>query len=188
MPAHFAQHHKSAVLKIALTLFLAFSVCFLLPTSTQAAPCNDEYYKGKPRFQINENKGTVKDIKTGITWKRCLLGLSGKNCEKGIPTLFKSIKQAREEQEKYKDWRLPDESALRNLLCFGNEPAINLKAFPNKDKYLYPNSGNKNSFVFSNRHQKGHSDVGRGAYLRIGEIRAARPHTPVGFILFVKDN
>ena len=110
------------------------------------------------QYIVNSNN-TVKDTKTGLMWKRCAEGLSGKGCLQGkrktytwdkAVDKFKNINYAG-----YSDWRLPTREELRTLVycsngtaqeiawdkgCAGGEafkknpyqrPTINQQVFPN---------------------------------------------------------
>ncbi|MCI5196181.1 MAG: DUF1566 domain-containing protein [Candidatus Electrothrix sp. AW5] len=99
---------------------------------------------------INNGNGTITDTKTGLMWKRCPEGLSGKNCEKGkakeyswndAVKRFKNVSYAG-----YDDWRMPTIDELKTLVYCSKgvknkkngecnkgstKPTINQKAFPN---------------------------------------------------------
>jgi len=73
------------------------------------------------------NNGTVKDIKTGLMWKRCAEGLSGSDCLIGKAEAyswnsavikFKNISYAG-----YSNWRLPTMKELRTLVYCSNDTA-----------------------------------------------------------------
>ena len=89
---------------------------------------------------VDNNDGTVTDLKTGLMWKKCLEGVEGDTCESGSPTTFTwqdALKQPgvinnADGFAKHTDWRLPN---IRELLSIVEEqcafPAINLNLFPN---------------------------------------------------------
>lgn len=103
-------------------------------------------------YRDNGN-GTVSDVSTGLMWKQCSEGQSGKDCRKGKAAKYgwddamskfgKGISFAG-----YDDWRIPTKDELRTLVYCDNgtsqatawdkgcgdnyqRPTIDLKAFPN---------------------------------------------------------
>ena len=85
---------------------------------------------------IDNLNNTITDIRYGLMWKKCQIGLSGNNCESGFDTTF-TWKQALDEAEAsdhagYNDWRLPNLKELLSIVelsCFN--PSININYFPN---------------------------------------------------------
>ena len=84
--------------------------------------------------------GTIYDNNTGLMWRVCLEGLSGKSCDQGEPLLLSwanallhvPVLNSDNGFAGYKDWRLPnirELSTLVELQCAN--PAINLNAFVN---------------------------------------------------------
>ncbi len=70
------------------------------------------------------NNGTVKDIKTGLIWKRCAEGLSGADCSQGKAieyTWQKAMDHAKQVRfAGHSDWRLPTIEELRTLVYCSN--------------------------------------------------------------------
>jgi hypothetical protein len=89
---------------------------------------------------INNNDGTITDLKTGLMWKKCLEGFSGSSCESGSMEFF-TWQQALQQPKVvnsgdglagYHDWRIPNIRELRSIVeeqCY--HPAININRFPN---------------------------------------------------------
>lgn len=89
---------------------------------------------------LDNGNGTVSDIKTGLMWKKCVEGISGNECDAGIPSTF-NWQHALEQPDfvnngsgfaGYHDWRLPNIKELTSIIemqCY--DPAINLNRFPN---------------------------------------------------------
>ena len=103
------------------------------------AVCNSAMHKSKPDIIYTDNNdGTISDLKTGLMWQKCSMGLSGNQCDQGSVTLlswknalFESVELNTVGFANYNDWRLPSVAELRTLLedaC--NKPAINNQFFP----------------------------------------------------------
>lgn len=110
---------------------------------------------------IDNHNGTITDTETGLMWKRCSEGLSGKDCEKGkvkeyewdeAMQRFKNVDYAG-----YSDWRMPTIEELKTLvycskgvkdkksgMCnYGStKPTINHQAFPNTPQLVWSGSPN----------------------------------------------
>ena len=106
--------------------------------TVQAQTCNPNIRASAPdaRYVVNAVKGTVLDRVTGLTWKRCVEGLSGSDCGVGSPILMNwsdALSQAAASSfAGFKDWRIPNSKELESLVevaCYA--PAINAKVFPN---------------------------------------------------------
>jgi hypothetical protein len=88
-----------------------------------------------PRF-INNDDGTITDMKTELMWKQCAEGLSGSRCEQGSPLYLDwnaAVNLANNTQfAGHNDWRLPKRNELQELISPGCVmPALNLAWFPN---------------------------------------------------------
>ncbi|MGF1878736.1 DUF1566 domain-containing protein [Photobacterium frigidiphilum] len=106
------------------------------------------------RFEVNQN-GTVKDLKTDLTWMRCLVGMKwdGTSCinEPLLQTwqpALQTVKNINTNTKHYLyqlggvvEWRLPNIKELQSIhesSCY--QPAINEYAFPNIGKDIYSNA------------------------------------------------
>jgi hypothetical protein len=87
------------------------------------------------KHYTSENEGTVTDTKTGLMWKQCPEGLSGKSCSgTAVKSSYeKAILIARlTDFADYQDWRLPNMKELASLVAHDRyRPAINSTFFPN---------------------------------------------------------
>lgn len=121
---------KRTVLVLALVGALAAPVVL-------AQTCNPNIRPSAPdtRYIIDTIKGTVLDRQTGLTWKRCVEGLSGPDCGAGPVTPLSwgpALNQAAgSDFAGYKDWRLPNAKELESLVEVAcSYPALNATAFP----------------------------------------------------------
>jgi hypothetical protein len=85
---------------------------------------------------IDNANNTITDKRFGLMWQKCELGLSGDNCEIGVPQLYtwgEALVQASSNNlSGYSDWRLPNKNELLSIVeyaCY--EPSINTTYFPN---------------------------------------------------------
>jgi len=90
------------------------------------------------RFNVAGN-GTIVDSATDLMWQRCLVGVSGANCDNAKPlelTWAEALQYPAKLNDAdgfagFKDWRLPnirELSTLAEVQCVA--PAINLEIFP----------------------------------------------------------
>lgn len=88
---------------------------------------------------LDHGDGTVTDRRTGLTWKRCLEGLSDSGCTVGAVEYFTwqealeqpSLVNASGGFAGYTDWRVPNINELRSIVeerCVS--PALNQSLFP----------------------------------------------------------
>lgn len=122
---------KSMIILVTLILSMACA------TAVCAQNCNNAIVATTPtsRFVDNGN-GTVTDIATGLTWKRCSEGQiwNGTTCTGSATTLaWQGALQAGNDAvfAGTSDWRLPNKNELASLVenqC--NSPAINEAVFP----------------------------------------------------------
>ncbi len=123
------------------------TVCLLAAVmifSGGAALAGQKCDPGKPeatpasRFKDNGD-GTLTDTKTGLTWRRCALGMewNGNSCEGQSQEFdFNGAREAIEalngkRDSGHADWRLPTAEELATIVeprCY--KPAINLELFP----------------------------------------------------------
>ncbi|WP_339136253.1 MAG: DUF1566 domain-containing protein [Candidatus Electrothrix sp. GW3-4] len=122
--------------------FLLLLICgiFLAQAVHAAQTCEPDFIPAStPDSQlVDNNDGTVTDRKTGLTWKKCLEGVAGDNCEIGLPSSFtwqEALQQPAAVNAvgfaNHNDWRLPNIKELGSLVeeqCAN--PAINLNRFP----------------------------------------------------------
>ncbi len=106
--------------------------------------CRNDIEKTTPtsRFTINDDN-TVTDKKTGLTWMRCSLGQTGKDCRGGEIEEYTWEEAIEEVKDNYRGWRLPNRNELSSIVelsCF--DPAINTEVFPNTaaDNYYWSSS------------------------------------------------
>lgn len=115
-------------------------IFFLLPLSfTQANQiCNKNKQSSISidDFTIHDDN-TVSDKQTGLMWKRCLEGQTGKSCQNDKAqsyTWSKAFEYAKKHKfAGYNDWRLPKQKELISIIehqCY--LPAINSTLFPNE--------------------------------------------------------
>ncbi|MCF6262957.1 MAG: DUF1566 domain-containing protein [Xanthomonadales bacterium] len=133
------------------------------------------------RYEINTADEVVLDVVTGLMWKRCSEGLSGENCETGIPFLrgwsaALAIPQTLNLTgfAEYTDWRLPNIEELRSIAAINcDSPAINEVAFPNTDPLLFWTSTairHDHSPAWNLNFRRGESipaNSGAGSYVRL---------------------
>ena len=132
--------------RMAPTLTLAQSVVRFV-RGKPAIPIGQAY---TPTQNFTDNgDGTLTDMTTGLTWKRCAEGLSwdGTTCV-GIPIFFElgnatEIAETQTEIAKvkfagYTDWRIPKVNELITIIEFNNKfPAINTTLFPNSPNFAF---------------------------------------------------
>jgi hypothetical protein len=94
--------------------------------------CRDDIPATAPDSRFEDNgDGTVTDLATGLIWKQCTEGLSGRDCTTGSPSTF-TWQQALQHAADNSPWRLPNKNELASLVerrCY--RPAINTNFFPN---------------------------------------------------------
>ncbi len=104
----------------------------LISPLLHAQTCNPNIPETTPtsRFTLNDD-GTVTDTRTGLTWKRCVEGITGTDCSSGTATAM-TWPGALQHAAAQSGWRLPNTKELRSIVelkCY--DPAINLSLFPN---------------------------------------------------------
>jgi len=107
-------------------------------------------------YKVNGD-GTVTDKATGLMWKQCSEGLSGRSCDNGkaeVLTWDGAMQRAKRLSfAGYNDWRLPSKDELLSLVhkaC--GSPTINSQVFPNtkQDDYwsVTPSVGHRNGAMY----------------------------------------
>lgn len=136
-------------MELSLSLiFIPLGLGLLLGSAQAEQVCRDDIRAAAPdsRYQNNGN-GTVTDLATGLIWKRCVEGLSGKGCATGSVDTFDwqaALQHAEAADFGGSDlWRLPNKNELASLVerrC--HAPAINERFFPNTPtgKWLWSSS------------------------------------------------
>lgn len=126
-------------LRSFLCLLLLLSA---MPAAAQTCPSNVPRVAPDSRYDISEPDAAghpgelvVRDVRTGLVWKRCLEGRSGTACENGAASTLDwggALGAAGAATwAGYDDWRLPNYAELTSLLetgCYA--PAVNGVAFP----------------------------------------------------------
>ncbi len=109
-------------------LFLFCTV--LAPLTLCAQTCQSDFPATTPTERFEINNDTVYDTQTGLSWKRCLQGLSGIQCEQGA-ILYLNWEQALQAADAETGWRLPNIRELKSIVekqCA--VPALNIQVFP----------------------------------------------------------
>jgi len=93
------------------------------------------------RFTVNTD-GTITDSSTGLTWKKCLEGLSGNDCATGTAAT-KTWSQALALTDTVNGWRVPNIKELQSIVDETKvNPAIDTACFPTP-------AGTANIYVWS---------------------------------------
>jgi len=123
-------------------MFIVFFYSLLAATNSFAECINKnaniDFTKPNTNYRDN-NDGTITDIKTGLMWQKCSLGLTGPvsdfTCSSGTIKSFTwltALEAANNDiNYGYSDWRLPNVNELTSLIetaCFS--PSINETLFP----------------------------------------------------------
>lgn len=101
------------------------------PLSTH--PLQDgEVQPGRNRSYVGTTDGNIFDQATGLTWRRCTQGYSGRNCEFVGPQTTFTIADANSQCSNLGEgWRLPTIQALSTLMDSGrSSPSYNPAIFP----------------------------------------------------------
>lgn len=106
------------------------------PRSQQPQTCGPDTLSTAPDTRyLDHGDGTVTDLNTGLMWKQCAEGLSGKECGSGQPLHFTREESKKQPQGQtfagHSDWRLPTHKELLTLVekrCYN--PSINTTLFP----------------------------------------------------------
>ena len=143
--------------------------------SVSAQTCSTTIVKTTPTaaFSLYSN-GAVTHSKTGLMWRRCLLGQAwdGSNCTGNATSYtWSQALLAVDAYAGYSDWRVPNKNELASLVeraCL--YPAINTTVFPNAPS----------SFVWSSSPYAGSSDgawdVYFGGGLVISNVKTSNGH------------
>ena len=126
-----------------LRLWLLVLMLAVAMAQASAQTCWDNIIASAPdsRFTVNGD-GTVTDSATGLIWKQCAEGLSGVDCQSGMPKIFNwqmALNYAADAVFSGSNlWRLPNKKELASLVeqrCY--DPAINSRFFPNTPPELF---------------------------------------------------
>ncbi len=116
-------------------------ICLALACLTLSAYgeqiCHDNYNATTPvgRFTLHADN-TVTDKRTGLTWMRCTLGQTGKDCSGGSAKKLQWQDALVEIKNNHPGWRLPDANELAFIVerrCV--RPAIVTAIFPKTPDY-----------------------------------------------------
>lgn len=115
-------------------------ICLFAIYSTAVSHAQDKTDTSlTPHYTVNGD-GTVTDTKTGLMWKQCPEGISGKDCATGKADKFKwqyALDKAKaindgEGYAGHKDWRVPTIEELMSIINTNvKDPTIDSAAFPN---------------------------------------------------------
>lgn len=94
------------------------------------------------RYEYRDNGAAVYDRKTGLTWQRCVVGMSwnGSSCV-GYPDESELMQFLSVQSLSQSGWRLPNVKELSSILkhnCLSN--SVNQNVFPNLPSYLWSSS------------------------------------------------
>ena len=131
----------------------AFTLAFTI-AQTAAASCrtSDLYLSAAPE-RFEQRDSLIIDSVTGLMWQRCLVGLSGPDCNQGKAQLLdwsQALTLAgSDEFEGYGDWRLPNLKELASLVEYAcTAPTMNETLFPNSSA-IRPDTGITTFIVWS---------------------------------------
>lgn len=101
--------------------------------------CNSIEVNTAPSHRYKQdNEGNVLDTLTGLIWQKCVVGLSGDNCEQGQPEklnwqqAFEAANNLNDTNANTNPWRLPSIKELQqNIELACEEPPLNPFAFKN---------------------------------------------------------
>ena len=122
-------------MKILINFVLAITMLGVM--NVHALTCRDNITQTTPSENfIDNDNGTVTDIRTGLIWMRCSLGQTWDGATCTGTALQYTWQQALQVAESYNfagstTWRVPDRNQLQSIVessCI--EPAINLEIFP----------------------------------------------------------
>ncbi len=128
-------------IEIAPRLSGLFAPMFILGimingTVVWGASCHTNIPESTPDSRFEDlADGTVRDLETGLMWKKCLQGLSGADCSVGVAK--KSIWQdalqtaVADGTGGHNDWRLANKNELYSIVENRCSPSINSNIFPN---------------------------------------------------------
>ena len=158
---------------------LALAGALAAPT-VLAQTCKSSIHPSAPdsRYDVNLIQGTVLDKQTGLIWKRCVEGRTGRNCDSGSPVYLSWGEALRLAAAStfagHKDWRLPNGKELEGLVevaCYA--PAINAAIFPsNPVNYVWSSTKSGHGPWYVHFELGGSSDYPRGNVL--GAVRLVR--------------
>ena len=160
---------------MSVTKWFFLMLTLAATASVSAQTCSTTIVKTTPTaaFSLYSN-GAVTHSKTGLMWRRCLLGQAwdGSNCTGNATSYtWSQALLAVDAYAGYSDWRVPNKNELASLVeraCL--YPAINTTVFPN----------DPSSFVWSSSPYASHSgsawDVGFSSGLVGGNAKSDGSH------------
>jgi len=131
-------------------LFLLLFLFSPLAVSLQYCPDDASSTSTTPSFQFTTSENEVLDNSTGLTWKKCSLGLSGTDCSEGVHSRY-SWQEALQVAKDYRNetglnWRLPNIKELLSIIELScNNPTVNLSIFPNTESGYWSSTNDSRS-------------------------------------------
>jgi hypothetical protein len=166
------------------SLFALIFFVFFAATAHAEQICKpDSISATTPDSQLLDNgNNTISDLKTGLMWKKCLEGVSGRFCDTNDPDSFtwqQAIEHVRIVNKLggsagHDDWRMPTVRELISIVeeqCYA--PAVNQNRFPNTPSSSVwsrsPYAGSENYAWLVNFGNGGSRNLNRGydRYVRL---------------------
>ena len=136
-------------MKLKILIFLVSLLVVPTRSSVLMIDYNIPDNQADSRYTVHDD-GTVTDRRTGLMWKQCAEGLSGKECSSGSAESMDwdtAIEWAkRKSYAGYSDWRLPNVKELNSIVDNSRfVPSINVTIFPNTPPDWFWSSSLNNS-------------------------------------------
>ena len=163
---------------MSVTKWFFLMLTLAATASVSAQTCSTTIVKTTPTaaFSLYSN-GAVTHTKTGLMWRRCLLGQAwdGSNCTgNAIGYTWSQALLAVDAYAGYSDWRVPNKNELASLVeraCL--YPAINTTVFPNDPSSIVWSSSpaNRSDYAwyvnFSNGYVNNFNKASDGFHVRL---------------------